>query len=79
MSFADYWPILFIVPTLVMTFMYEIVLCCLTALHTGMGLLFDGSAVCSVVLRVLHHSSGVADDAAEESGTVSFTKCMFEM
>ena len=51
---------------------------CLTALHTGVGLLFDGSSVCPVVLRVLHHSGSVADDAAEESGAVSVPHCMYK-
>ena len=53
--------------------------CCLTALHTGVGLLFDGPSVCPVVLRVLHHSGSVADDAAKESGTVSIPHCMPQM
>ena len=43
---------------------------CIAALYTGMGLLLGGSPVRSFMLRVLHHSGSLADDATEESRTV---------
>jgi len=50
---------------------------CLAALHTGMGLLYDGSTVCPFMFRVLHHAGRMADDAAKKIATIFIiTHCM---